>query len=395
MLAVFPALDQLLMLSQKPRLSDDELGIAKISMRELRELGFTNRDVSIMTGERWEESTVKKYTRGVKTVSTAVRDKALRLITEFSRANKTLEDLEEYEQVRGFLDEQGVKIYSLFKFYKDMLSKKFKISELVKLHDELGSSERDVHKLNSDLDREEYLVTHSLTMTNMEVIHQTAEKYGGFEKTMEALEAYKDLGQLNNQCTHITRRISDLELKERELHNRKQEKETDIKILGAYADTGKRLLEMGYDLPSLMALKNLANTYGGPVQLSEAIAEYEGVKELKQRKEDLKQTCLQLDAEKTNKTSELASLEHFISEANKKIGAIEANQAKAVAAQNVYTLMTEPENLHIDPGRFKRTVLHFLLGVKQYGDMNKDAIDGWKNVESLLKYTIEALTKIL
>jgi hypothetical protein len=48
-------------------------------MRELRKNGFTNADISVIVDGKWKQPTIKKDTRGVKTVSNNERDKLLGL----------------------------------------------------------------------------------------------------------------------------------------------------------------------------------------------------------------------------------------------------------------------------------------------------------------------------
>ena len=179
-----------------------------------------------------------------------------------------------------------------------------------------------------------------------------------------------------------------------ELVNQNTQLVNQNREFGAYATTAQGLLSHGYDLASLSALKKLAENYGGPVALFDSIAEYEGIEAIRQLKANLTETNRMLDKSRIGKQAELEAKEVFIERANKMIGAIDANQGKAIAANLIYQLMTDPENIEIESSRLKRTILHFLLGVRQYGERNKEKINGWKDIELSLKWLIEGLTKI-
>ena len=96
-----------------------------------------------------------------------------------------------------------------------------------------------------------------------------------------------------------------------------------------------------------------------------------------------------------HKMALLKTKEHFIEKATRMIGEIEANQAKALNTQLIYQLLSSPETLTVDPQRFKRTSLHFLVGLKQYIEKNKEKIADIKRIEIYLDVLIKELTRIV
>ena len=79
------SLDALLKIPERPRLNSEEVDKVKGYMRDLRSLGFTNKEVSQLCQGRWSEATVKKYTRGVEVSSVAEKEHVIELITEHPR----------------------------------------------------------------------------------------------------------------------------------------------------------------------------------------------------------------------------------------------------------------------------------------------------------------------
>ena len=268
---MFSSLNELLKLPDKPRLDSVELDKAKASMKDLRSRGFTNKEVSLLTRGRWSENTVKKYTRGVKVQSTVEKDKVMEMITDLAIAGKSIQDMEEYQQFNRFLETQDITIESLTKYYYDSISKKIDLPVFIKLYDELVSSERSLEQINSDLNREEKLVSQDLSIENMSLIHQTATMYGGFEKTLSALNQYNDIIQINHLYMQAQANFNQKMQRNQELVNQNAQLETQNKAFGAYATTAQGLLAYGYDLASLGALKKLAEKFGGPVSLFDAI----------------------------------------------------------------------------------------------------------------------------
>jgi hypothetical protein len=55
---------ELQFLSKKQPVQDDDLLRLKELMRILKESGYTNKEISTLTREKWSEPTIKLYTRG-------------------------------------------------------------------------------------------------------------------------------------------------------------------------------------------------------------------------------------------------------------------------------------------------------------------------------------------
>jgi hypothetical protein len=179
-----------------------------------------------------------------------------------------------------------------------------------------------------------------------------------------------------------------------ELDIENKQTQTNINMMGAYAVTATKLIELKYDLASLNSLKKTVEKYGGPLELFDAMGVYDGVKELKQHNTNLRTSIQYLDDRLSEKTAELAAIESRIDTANQRMGMIEANQGKAIQAQIIYQLMVDPESLEVDATKFKRTLLHFLIGARQYGQINREKLGVWISIEGFFDLLINGLTKI-
>jgi DNA-binding transcriptional MerR regulator len=93
---------------QGRRLSGSKRDEAISLIQELKSKGFKNRDIAVMTGRRWSEATVKKYTTGVKIVSTEERDKVLETFSTFVKEGKTIQEVEDYLERDKYLNSIGL-----------------------------------------------------------------------------------------------------------------------------------------------------------------------------------------------------------------------------------------------------------------------------------------------
>jgi len=130
--------------------------------------------------------------------STVEKDKVMEMITDLTIAGKSIQDIKDYQQINGFLSARDVSFESLVQYYIDSYTQKIDLPGFIKLYNELKISERSLEQINSDLNQGEKLISQDLSIENMSLIHQTANMYGGFEKTLNALNQYNDINQINH-----------------------------------------------------------------------------------------------------------------------------------------------------------------------------------------------------
>ena len=338
---------------------------------------------------------VKKYTRGEKVTSSIEKDRDMKLITEFARQGKTIKDLEENVKFTQLLDKNGLDLASLLQFYDQVIKQKMDISSILSLQKELSVQGKSPDEILKGIARSEELLSKGLNMENMASILDTANKFGGFENTMKALKEIQSLNELNQIINETKQYVKLFEDKERELVNKTREMEVKINVMGAYYHTTSILVSKGFDIGTLDSLIKLADTYGGPIELFNAIGTYQSLTLLENKRSELNEILRETQERIDRKMALLRTKEHFIEKATRMIGEIEANQAKALNTQLIYQLLSSPETLTVDPQRFKRTSLHFLVGLKQYIEKNKEKIADIKRIENYLDILIKELTRIV
>ena len=86
--AIEDTVSELQLLSKRQPLRDEDLLRAKDLMASLKEAGYTNKEISTLTGEKWSESTVKLYT------DSTPKDNASKVIAEMISKGLSFERLQ-------------------------------------------------------------------------------------------------------------------------------------------------------------------------------------------------------------------------------------------------------------------------------------------------------------
>ena len=94
--AIEDTVSELQLLSKRQPLRDEDLLRAKDLMASLKEAGYTNKEISTLTGEKWSESTVKLYTRGTNTKDSTPKDNASKVIAEMISKGLSFEQVIQY-----------------------------------------------------------------------------------------------------------------------------------------------------------------------------------------------------------------------------------------------------------------------------------------------------------
>ena len=95
------------------------LARAKESMGILREVGFTNQEISDLTKGAWSEPTVKLYSRGSEIKDSSLKQKALNLLIEFIDTGLSLSDIQYALSMSRDLDSKGLDIQGVSLFLEE------------------------------------------------------------------------------------------------------------------------------------------------------------------------------------------------------------------------------------------------------------------------------------
>ena len=73
-------------------------------MRSLKQSGYTNKEISTLTGEKWGEPTIKLYTRGINIKDSTPKDYATKVIAEMVSKGLTFEQVIVATSIKSEID---------------------------------------------------------------------------------------------------------------------------------------------------------------------------------------------------------------------------------------------------------------------------------------------------
>lgn len=131
---------ELQFLSKKQPVQDDDLLRVKELMGILKESGYTNKEISTLTREKWSEPTIKLYTRGTNKDSTP-KANATRVIVEMISRGLTFEQVILATSIKSEIDltEGNVALQDLLNLIEKVKKSSIDISEVIKLFNRLKS----------------------------------------------------------------------------------------------------------------------------------------------------------------------------------------------------------------------------------------------------------------
>jgi len=121
---------ELKMLADKERLAPSELDRAKDLMVEVKRLGMSNPEIVELTGWRWSESTIKGYTRGVRSADPEPWKSATALLSEMVTRNLTLADVSQAMSITTDLQAMGSSLGSVVSFMQQLEQKDITLEQL-------------------------------------------------------------------------------------------------------------------------------------------------------------------------------------------------------------------------------------------------------------------------
>lgn len=389
-------LSKLLELASLPRRSASQRDEAVSFMKELREHGFTNRDVEVLVGGRWKEATIKRYTRGVKVGSTEERDLVLETYSSFVAAGRTLEDVEGYLAVDNLLESQRVSLETIVQFISGLTSQRVNLSEFTDLYMEISDQEYTVTEISKDMDALRSLEQDGISRETMRELNRNTIKFGGLENFLKVISAYEGLQVLLEARLIASDTLYNHQLEIKKIEGEINEAQARALSIISYMNVAQSLVsDHSFDLHSLNTLLEVARKYGSPTVILEALNSYQNLQKFKTEIDAIRIEIGRLVEERRVKEAEIVSLNRFIERANRAIGEIEAGYKNSLTVQVIAELVNGIGEIEIDPFRFKQISLLFLLGINQFAKKHSSVLVDWeKNVSFYLKYTIEALTGI-
>ena len=358
-------------------------------MKILREHGFTNRDINVIVEGRWKEPTIKRYTRGVKTVSMDERDKLLRTLSDFSSTGGTIENLEHFLSYEQQIINLRIDHVTVLNLIGDIIREGFQIIDLIALKDFLiksGITVDDIIKYMVDI---EALNKEGIFDQELDIIINLARSFGGVAGLNKAFEKHGNLEVITNAEIMAKRNLIFVESE----HSKLLIKYNSLK---SFVDFAEILMTLySFNLETVGTLVKISEKFGGITSVLEALMEYGSLRELrleKTREINLgRKFKIQTDAY----SLELLDLSEKVKEMHQEIGEIKANYEQSLRLQKIQDLLTKPRDAEIESMEFLRLVSALLSGTLEYGESNKESVAGWTMFNHNLEYARVSINNIL
>ena len=183
-------------LARRKPLPKEELERAKELMAELRAMGFTNKEISELTDGGWSEFTVKLYNRGVEVEDPSPKKSSIHLLGELVDKGLGLEDVGKTIAVIRMLEEMGVTLEEVLALISDSKRLRVDVRKLLTTFKELSESGLSITDAGNALKFRAELESLGITMNQLREFLNISRKYGGVKGVFKAINAYKELKDL-------------------------------------------------------------------------------------------------------------------------------------------------------------------------------------------------------
>ncbi|MGA3193354.1 MAG: hypothetical protein ABSD73_12785, partial [Candidatus Bathyarchaeia archaeon] len=285
-------------------LSGEKLTKAKKLMRQLREAGFTNEEVSQLTNQIWSKDTTKRYTRGTEVNDPAPKKRAMELLGELIARGITLEEVERALSVRKGLETREVSVDDVSGFLDDIKKSKIDMKDMLRVYWENKDAGLTLEQLTALRDYRSQLEAAGIKADGLRTIYETSKGYGGYDKVMEALKTYggvlsltREANDLENRKVQLQKSIEKSSADVANLEERKQQIQDAL-------STYEKLKKQGFDENSLDSLKASSEKYGGARGVLDAVNAYATLRALQETVSETRRNLTNLESEMKNANAE-------------------------------------------------------------------------------------------
>ena len=253
-----------LLAKKQPLRSNGELNRAKELMIILRKKGYTNNDISELSGRAWSENTVKLYTRGTDIVDSTSKDEAIKIISEMVKRGLTLNEVSKAVSLKDYLDRENLSLEDIVSLLQDLKkSSGLSLNDIIQLHKNIKVEGLSLKQLKELFISKSALEKAGFTIEILKHIHQALSTFGDANLVIKAINDYGNLIALKNEINHANAKKEhiqlDIEQSKASLRDIQEKTAQQQELFKEY----KELKELGFDEEiSLKQIKQIAIRYG-------------------------------------------------------------------------------------------------------------------------------------
>lgn len=305
------AIVELKSLAKIKPLKDAQLTRFKQLCSLLRKGGFTNSDISNLTGGAYSPVTIKEYTRGVKSASTSKRDEITSSLSKLIDQGDGVASIREFVDLKEQLARKGLTISSVSNFIKKLEISGIEIDDIQDIQSQLealGGAGASTQQVAAFVQYADGLRRMGVQPTGVKGIYDAAKKYGApAEKIIEAINAYENLLAIKKLTDAENAKMQQMrqtvKLAEDQLHvveTKKGQIQKEIDLIS-------KLHELGFVDNDFVEMHQMSTKMGGPKQTLAALKEYSSIAQL-----DAKSKELQAQGDELTRRKEVLKHENML-----------------------------------------------------------------------------------
>lgn len=261
-------------LASKPTLSKAEHEEARTLMRQLREAGMSNEELSKLSKGKWTPSTIKFYTPGIKPAHPSQWEDSVALLDKLISSGLTLDDVGTAVTVSEDLKSHGVNLDNVIDLLLAADSSSLEIADLIQQYELFGESGLSPKNVSEALSLKEELERRGLGLDSLAPLVELAKNQGEPRRIIQALSKYASLNELSEQVDSASGELESLNQQIDEKCQQMEEVETKLTKLKMPIEAYEKAIDLGFTEHELAKLSGLTQKYGGVKEVLKAIEAY-------------------------------------------------------------------------------------------------------------------------
>jgi predicted nucleic acid-binding Zn-ribbon protein len=258
---------------------------------------MSNQKISSLSGDKWSESTVKGYTKGVKATDPSPWQNAVALLDNLISTGMTLDDVDTAVTVFQDLKSHGITLTQVIELLLDVDSASMDLGTMVQKHKALKESGLSLKDVANVLALSKELEAKGLSLDSLPVLVKLASSYGEAQGVLEAFSVYGSLEQLKSEVKASKDELHNISQQTDSVKQKLEEAHAELSQLNEPLQSYHKALESGFGEQELDGLASLAAKFGGPKAVLHATKGYTNYLEIKNKVSEAKSELSDLESE--------------------------------------------------------------------------------------------------
>jgi len=303
---------KLVALASKPTLSQTEHKKARELMRSLKAAGLSNEEISQISKERWSPSTVKGYTKGVKSPASSPWQDTVSLLNDLISIGISLDDIDTVLTVTEDLKSREVSLTEVIDVLCAVDSAGVDLTTLVNETKELTESGLSMNNVKEAIELKSRLEAKGLLLDSLSVLVKLASTYGDAQKVLEAVSAYGSLEDIKAEISIANKELQSLNAETTSVRQNLQETQDAFAELAKPLEAYKKAVGSGFGEEELDGLAILADKFGGSKAVFQIVKGYVDYSEINNKVSQAQSELITLESEVNKLNAEYCHLETAI-----------------------------------------------------------------------------------